>query len=106
MEYSSKQIAEAVGLTPATIREICLRKRLPKKKNYYTFCIDVWREVLLKKHHKKLYKLEPYRNKNKRFPEIIYVTRTTEIYESNLKNLDFAECEKSISQSKLNYINL
>ncbi len=36
-------------------------------------------------------------------PEIIYVTRTEINYESSLRFLDLAECEKYINESKLNF---
>lgn len=83
--YKSKDIAKATGLSESNLRDICLKKGLPKNKNKYVFPMDIWRSILLKKHRKALNNLEPnIKSINKKFPEVIYVTRTIEIYESKI----------------------
>lgn len=81
----SKDVAKATGLSPLNIREICLRRKLPKTKNHYIFPADVWRGILLKKHLKKFNRVYPHnRPINKKFPEVIYVHTTWTILESKL----------------------
>jgi len=85
--YKSKDIAKATGLSESNLRYICKRNGLPKNKNNYMFSMDVWRDILLKKHRRALNKLEPKIDAGKKIPEVIYVTRTTEIYESKMNYL-------------------
>lgn len=81
----SKDVAKATGLTVGNIRQICVRRKLEKTKNYYAFPADVWRGILLKKHLRKFNRVYPHnRPINKKFPEVIYVHTTWEILESKL----------------------
>lgn len=74
--YTIKEISDMFNIPTSTLRVRCLNKgyipRTYKGKHQYMLTDFEAKEVLDKKHKKDTY------------PEIIYVTRTTEIYHSKL----------------------
>jgi hypothetical protein len=84
--YGTTEMSKILGISRVSLSELCERKKIAKVKNSYRLSIDLWKSILLKKHRKKLYKIEP-KEKSKPTPEVIYVTRTTEILHSKLNFL-------------------
>lgn len=77
--YTIKEISDMFNIPTSTLRVRCLNKgylpRTFKGKHQYMLTDFEAKEILDKKHKKEAY------------PEIIYVTRTTEIYHSKLNFL-------------------
>jgi len=85
--YGTIEMAEILGMSRCSLSELCQRRRLTKKDRGYKLTVEEWRSILLKKYHKKLPKRE-LEDKGKPIPEVIYVTRTTEIIHSKMNFLE------------------
>jgi len=85
--YGTIEMSKILGVSRCSLSELCLRKKMVKTGKGYKLSLNLWKNILLKKHRQKLYKIEP-KEKVKPIPEVIYVTRTTEIIHSKMNFLE------------------
>lgn len=85
----TKDISNLTGLSMENLRGICWRKKIPKNQDgKYELSLEAWKSLLLEKHTQNI-KITDFYVEQENKPEIIYVTRTTEIYQSKLNFLTF-----------------